>query len=442
MRTAGAVVMCAGGHGSSFAQQGASSGSAAEPGTTPVQAEASSPPAHAPSAAAPSTGEGINAGQPPTDTLQELREIETARQGTVDVPEAERPFEFLARKSSELEDAIGLKLGFAYTMLFQQASGGPGNRSGAAGDIDLLARWTVLGKGTKDTGQFVFASEYRFQIGSQPPSALGGQIGTLLGTTNSFTERTMVVKEAYWLQKLAEDHVRIGIGRADPENLVGGHRLQSANTAFFNKAFSTNPTIAYPGSGATAAIMVRPTDNFYIGGGAVNAYSRTTTMEIDELFEEWKLFTFGEIGYTPTIEGLGAGRYRVALWHIDEREKTDAPEDEGVSLILEQDFGPQWQAFARWAYADATVTNVRQVIEAGVGIKGLLGSPDNLTGLAFAWAEPRNGDREEKVFEVFHRWQVTGQSQLTLGVETIFDPVNAPGDDVLGVFSARLRLSF
>ena len=28
------------------------------------------------------------------------------------------------------------------------------------------------------------------------------------------------------------------------------------------------------------------------------------------------------------------------------------------------------------------------------------------------------------------------------GIEVIFDPSNAPDDDVLGVFSARLRVSF
>lgn len=417
-------------------------------GATEESALASGAPPAAPppgeSAAPPRSLEpGFSEGQPPTDVVQELSEISTRRRGSLAVPEAERPLDYLSGRAAELEEATGLRLGFAYTMLFQQASGGPGDRSAASGDVDLLAKWTLVGRGTKDFGQLVFAGEYRHQIGSQPPSALGGEIGTLIPTTNGFSERPMVVKEAYWIQRLFDDRLRVGLGRADSENLFGGHQMQSANTFFLNKAFSSNPTVSYPGSGTTAGASFRPVEHFFIAAGAANAYGRTTTMEIDELLEEWKLFTFGEVGFTPEVDGLGKGRYRVALWHIDEREKTGGPEDEGISLIIDQELGRSVQSFARYGYADGRATGVRTVVEAGLGLKGLLGSEDNLTGVAAAWAEPYSDEaRDEKIVEVFHRWQVTAQSQFTIGVEVIMDPGRAPDDDVLGVFSARLRLTF
>src|SRR5688500_3031598 len=39
----------------------------------------------------------------------------------------------------------GFDVGFAYTALFQQASGGPGERNAAGGDVDLFGTWRVIG---------------------------------------------------------------------------------------------------------------------------------------------------------------------------------------------------------------------------------------------------------------------------------------------------------
>ncbi len=249
-------------------------------------------------------------------------------------------------------------------------------------------------------------------------------------------------KPWYWVQSLFEGALRIGFGRADPENIFAGHKLQSANLFFLNKAFSTNPTVAYPGSGDVIAASLKPVEWFYVGGGIFNAYGNTTSIETSRLFDTWRVFSFGEIGFTPTIEGVGAGRYRVALWHIDARPDDGRPSDEGFSLIADQAVGEQWMIFARYGYSDAGVTNVRHLGEAGATYKGLLTGPESLTGFAAAIADPRSGDRQEKILEVFHRIQVTPQSQFTLGAQLIIDPVNAPDDDMLAVFSARFRIAF
>lgn len=366
--------------------------------------------------------------QPPTSIDEELNEI--------------RPGVAFKRQLDDFAAKTNIRIGIANTLLFQQASGGPGNRSAASGDLDLLIKWTAIGAGTKDTGVLAFAGEYRYQIGDQPPSALGGQIGTLLGTTNGFSERPPVVKELYWDQRLFEDHFRFAIGRIDPENLFGGHRLQSANTFFFNKAFSTNPTVAFPGQGAAAAAQWKPVSWFYLTGGITDANGKATVGNMDGFFSDHEFLTFGELGFTPTIEGLGAGRYRLAVWNLDAREAANTPSDNGVTVSLDQDFGKSLIAFARYGHADGDVTNVTNSIQCGVGIKDILG-PENMLGVAAAWSQPKDGSkRDEKVLEVFQRFQVTETTQFTIGVETIFDPSNAPGDGVIGVFSARLRVSF
>lgn len=75
-------------------------------------------------------------------------------------------------------------------------------------------------------------------------------------------------------------------------------------------------------------------------------------------------------------------------------------------------------------------------------LQGLFGSSSDLTGLAFAWAEPYENLRNENVLEAFHRFQLTGRVQFTLGMQLILDPSDAPDADAVGVFPARLRITF
>jgi len=131
-------------------------------------------------------------------------------------------------------------------------------------------------------------------------------------------------------------------------------------------------------------------------------------------------------------------------WYIDERDRdTFIPSDQGITLVAGQQLSDRFQVWARYAYADATITNIRQLAQAGLGYTGLFGSPSNMTGFAFSFAQPRSAQsREEKVAEVFERFQVSRFTQISVGAQAVFDPGNNPNTDVLGVFYARLRLAF
>jgi hypothetical protein len=348
----------------------------------------------------------------------------------------------LQREFDRIAEKTNIRFGLANTLLFQQASGGPGLRNAGGGDLDLLAKWVGIGAGTRDTGTLVLHGEYRYQIGDQAPAALGGQIGTLLKTTNGFGERPMVMKEAYWDQRLFEDRFRFVVGRVNPEILFGGHKLQSADTFFLNQAFSINPTVAYPGPGMAALAQIKPTSWLSIHGGITDANGQATTTDFEGFFKNHEYLEFGEVGLTPTIDGVGAGRYRLALWHIDAREQANQPGDNGFTVSCDQDFGESLIVFARYGHADGSVTNVTDSVQTGVGVKDLLGK-DSMFGAAVAWSAPKaEGERDEKTIEVFQRFQITQTIQFTLDAQAIFDPSNAPGDEVLGVFSARLRISF
>jgi hypothetical protein len=408
--------------------------------STASSAQGTTPPASrtAPSEAVPLDDPTV----PPAGTLEPpLDVIDRNPSNWLGIAPENEWLNFVRDPLRGLDERHGVAITGAYTVLFQQSIG-PGAQAAASGDFDLTLRWTPIGRGTKDTGSFYVAAEYRHDFGHlPPPSALGPQIGTLLATTNGFSDRGLAVKDAYYVQRLFEDRLRLGLGRVDAENLVGNHLLQSVNTSFLNVAFSKNPTIAFPGSGLGAAGSVRPVDWFYLSGGATNAYGSTTSVTLD-LVDEWRFFSFVEAGFTPMIENVGQARFRVAFWHMDARDRTGQPSDEGFSIIYDQTIGERITIFARYGYANGSLAPAKQSAQAGGAVSGLFGSEDDLTGLAFAWSEPEDDLRDEKVLELFHRLQLSGRIQVTLGAELIFDPSDAPDVSALGVVSARFRLSF
>ncbi|MBX3387360.1 MAG: carbohydrate porin [Phycisphaeraceae bacterium] len=382
-------------------------------------------------------------GEAPTSTPIELEDIYVPRRGVLDMPALDRPFDQIVDWSRSLEVAIGLRLGFAYTMVFQQATGGPGDRAGSAGDLDLFGTWTLLGRGTKNTGQLVFSGEYRHKIGPISAFDLRNEVGSLQRTTNGFNDRGWVVRDLYWVQRLFEDRLRLGIGRADPSDFFGSHWMQNLNASFFNRAFSANSVVPSPGHGTTGGFSIRPTDEFFITAGLSNMYGRSTINDWDTL-DEGDFFTFVEFGFTPTIKDLGRGRYRLLIWHADARVDNGNPSDRGFSIVADQELGEVLQIFARYGFADeGTLTGIRSSFEIGLGFRGLLGAPNNLTGAAFAYSTaPSGGGQDEKILETFHRWQLTGFTQFSIGAQAIIDPSNNPDDDVVGVFSARFRIAF
>jgi porin len=386
----------------------------------------------------------LSPGEATTVATAELAEIYGPNEGYFDRWGFNRPLDLLVDPLDKLYRETGLRLGAAYTMLYLQSMGGQaGGQARAGGDIDFMSSWTLIGRGTEDTGRLVFTGEYRFGVDDYPPSTLGRQMGTLIPPTNTFNSREWVVRDAYWIQRLFDARVRILIGRADPSDYVGAYWMQNVNNSFVNRHLSANPAIPFPGHGPMLGLSLRPTPDYYLTGGAANAYSNTEFVEIDSVFEYWDLFSFVEAGYTPTLTNLGPGRYAVGVWHMPQRDRTDQPEDYGFTLIADQRLSEDLQVFARYGYTDGTLTNIRHLGQTGLGFSGLGGRQDDLTGLAFSLAVPvSSASRNESVIETFHRFQMTANTQFSVGLQLIADPSNATAAEPAGVFYARLRVSF
>lgn len=402
----------------------------------------------APTEAAPASSDfGFTPGESPDSASAQVDDINRPLKGTFDLGRTTRALDSLRERADRLEQRSGLQLNAAYTMPFQQASGGPGDRSGGAGDFDLFAEWTFLGRGTDNPGQLIVTGEYRFGIGSQTPSQLRQVLGTLIGTTTGFNDRGLVLVNAYWMQRYRGGRFRTLVGRGDAGFFVGTHWMQSVDVSFMNRHFSGHPTMPSPGNGLMFGFSVHPNDFVYFTLGASDAYGDTEEIDTGSFFREGDHFTFGEIGITPNSERFGRGRYSIGVWHMDERTRLGLPSDRGYTLSLNQRPSERLTVFARFAFADATLdapgTDIRRLLQAGLGLRGMFSNPDDMFGIAVSAATPRpNGLREEKVLESFYRWQATRHSQLSFGAQAIRNPGRAPEPGTVGLFYVRLRTTF
>jgi len=384
-----------------------------------------------------SAGEGSESG---IDELERLQEPETPLLESADDP---GPSGWARGKFDSLYRETGLRLGFAATGLALKAYGAD-DPNGAAYDLDFMSAWTLVGRDTPDTGVLVATGEFREKIGNDPASAVGPQLGTLINTTNAFNDRGWVVRDAYWLQRFNGGKLRVLVGRADTSDFVGQQPMQNVNAMFVNRHLSANPTVPFPGHGPTIGVSYRPGDRFYVTGGVANGYATTTQSGLSSVSDS-DFFYSAEAGWTPQIEGMGAGRYSVMVWRIDSRTENgfDSPSDDGVTFVAGQQLSNRLQVWGRYGYANGATTNIRNLAQAGVGYIGLFGSPSNMSGLAASFAGPRSSaSRDEKVIEAFQRIQLARFTQLSVGFQFVFDPGNSPDEDRVELLYGRLRHAF
>jgi porin len=348
------------------------------------------------------------------------------------------------KKLNETTDKIGLKVGLSYTVVFQQASGGPGMRQAAGGDFDLFGDWRLIGpKGGDNIGSLYFAAENRHEFFTEiPPASLGGQIGSLWGTTNGFNEQVFTLRELYWQQNVAKDRFIARVGKIDPENYYNSNYWQSDSKYFMNQAFSSFPARAFPSNGLGVNLTSKLTDQWYISTGFQDAQGRKTTAGFDTFFGDFNLFSALEVGFTPTIKNMGRGTYRATVWYRDAGETNGKPHDAGFDISFDQFVTPNLIPFFRAGIGEGNINGIEDMISAGIGWQGKLITTSDIAGVAGAWGRPSNHNLNDQFeTEIFYRLQVSPDNQLTVGYQVIIDPVSDPGSDVVGVFELRWRVA-
>ncbi len=348
--------------------------------------------------------------------------------------------------NTRLDKDLGLSFSLAYTLSFQAATSGPGDRSGGEGDLDLFAAWRLIGeKDAPNAGTLNVNAQHIHTIGEVPPASLASEIGAAWGTSDGIGEsESFPVIQCYYEQWLFDDRIMIVVGKIDTTNYINTNRYADDTLYFMNRAFSSNPALNYPGNGLGAVIAGKLTESFYIGGCIADANGDETTSGFDTI-DEAEFFTALEAGFTLDINDLGEGNYRLSVWHTDEASDADLPEDHGIALSLDQELGGGIVPFARLAWSDADATGIEAIIAGGLAIEGPFSREEDVLGIGASWGRPSDDSLSDQfVAEMFYRLQLAPSIQCTLGGQVIVNAVerDSGDDEAVGVFEARLRIEF
>ncbi|MHC4612236.1 MAG: carbohydrate porin [Planctomycetota bacterium] len=358
------------------------------------------------------------------------------------------PFTWLRNEmqkvNNELDRAARLRIGFAWTALYQHASWTRNDDdNAAAADFDFFGRWRPLQ--TRQTlGYVIFQTQVRYELWQdQTPRELGREIGSLWGTANGFNTQSFNLRQLYWQQFLFNNELSYRIGKVDLGDVFNNNRLQSDNHFFLNAAFSDNPTMAYPENDFGGDITWRPHRLVYVAAGAANADDDNNSDTSNRSIRSSDWFTVAEVGFTPWFEDLGAGHYRLTAWYTDAGSSSGASSASGVSLSFDQDLGPRMLAFLRYGYTDGDLTTTEQIVAGGMAFRRPFGKNDDLAGIAAAWGRPAD-DRlgDQSVVEAFYRFQLTPAIEVTPDLQLIIEPTLAPEEDYVWVFGVRVRITF
>ena len=381
------------------------------------------------------------------NSVENLIEDDTSETGAILEKRISEPW-FEWKKS--IQEEHGLSLGFDYSAVTLQSNktGTSGEDNAAAGMLRFYGSWDLAGKGTKDTGAFIWKLEHRHKYTDVAPQGFGFDQGAVSLIEPPFNNDKLRLTNLYWRQRANDGKTTIIGGFLDSTDYVDVFALGSPWTGFLNLAFSigTN-TIYIPNDaafGLAAGTML--TDKTYIIAGLVDAYGDPTNplSSVDNFFDKNEYFSSVELGWTKSQDRIYLDNSHVTVWHVDESRDTGAPSGWGAAFHYVTYLNDNLMPFVRGGYADDGGTLMQKSLSLGLGYQKVAGR--DLLGVGYNWGEPNektfsSGLKNQQTLEVFYRFPLTEQFVLTPDIQYIINPALNPNRDSLWVVGLRARLA-
>lgn len=379
----------------------------------------------------------------PQDVLQRLHQSAGGRDGLFKYGPINLLLPAWQKAADELDEKTGIRIGFAYTLLYQDANDSLGPGDAAAGDFDFFGRWKAFSTESGFVGQLGFHAQDRHGFTDITPSELSESIGSIWKTTRAFNELSFRVDELWWDQKLPNDRVAFRIGTINSKNFFDQHRFKGQNLFFLSTPFSDSPTIAFPQRGFGLIARLSASEEFHITLGVSDANGSNRALDASTFFTEEEFFTAVDVLYTPVGEDQKQDRYSVTLWWIDERVGAGIPGGHGFSAVIEHEISTNVVPFLRYGYGTGAEIVIEHMISGGIGFIEPFGQKNDTLGIGAAWARPTDGTlRDQYGGEAFYRVQLTPVLSVTPGFQLIVNPSLNPTDDVIVLFEFRARIEF
>jgi len=339
-----------------------------------------------------------------------------------------------------LNEKHGLRLGTDYSTLYQRASDVvTGDKYAMSGALRFFGNWTLVGRGTKNSGSLVFKVEHRHKIGSDvAPAGFAGNVGYLGVTGTLYSDAKGVLVDLNWQQRFNNGAGGLVVGRFDPNDFIDVLGYANPWTTFSNVAILLNTSMAFPdaswGIGAGSWI-----NNQWYALGTVNDANGTIT---DTSFFEGgsELFKSVEIGWSPSRKDRYFNNINVTYWQVDEREALSIPKSDGIGISANKMLGEKWMLFGRVGWSDGLAPLMQKT--ATLGFIHRTNKHSDLLGLGVNLGDPSNEAlREQTTTEFFYRWQVAQNFAVTPSVQWLIDPAFNTNEDDIWIVGFRARFT-
>ena len=360
------------------------------------------------------------------------------------------------RWKQSLYDASGLKLGFAYNHLFQGVSEtlDGADSWGTASTVDLVGTWELLNRGKPNQGQLVFGVQGRWNWGTTDPENLGTvALGSLSRPGNTFAEYDPVflLRNFYWEQGSKEAGWIYRLGKITPDATLATSAHIAAPLTFTSTAGVGAFAIALPDSGLGTVVDWHLNDRVKVL--ALVSDSNANREDWGHI-DEGDLFKAVELGVKLFPRTEKAGWSKLTLWHNDgTRDGSSSngnlgPDGWGVFLKMEQELTADGRfiGIAKYGWSD----NNSALYKSQANLLFLYYDPDfigriqnDVIGVGMSYVEPAlKGTRGEYNPELFYRFPLFPQVDLTLTYHSIINPSLDRDNDHASAFSLRIRSVF
>jgi porin len=383
------------------------------------------------------TGDGPHFGGP--DAVENLLRDDAA----VDRPTL---FESWFQWKDGLTEKHGFSFSVDYSAAFLGSNESPNDDRASGGMVRFFGAWDLVGRGTKNTGSFIWKVEHRHAYTDVAPSGFGFNLGYVGLIEPPFSDQGTRLTNLYWRQRLAGGKVTLLGGLLDATDYVDVYALASPWTGFLNFAFSTGTTtLAGPNDaafGLAAGAML--TENLFLIGNIsdLNADPTKPGETIDSFFSDHEYFKSVEIGWTTAQDRIYLDNVHLTVWHADEREEAAQPSGWGANLSWTTYLAGKWLPFVRAGWADDGGSLTQKSVSIGFGYQPKPGR--NLLGFGLNWGQPNEDTWEpdlpdQYTAEIFYRWQISKAIAVTPDLQYIKNPALDPDTSSIWVFGLRMR---
>jgi hypothetical protein len=356
------------------------------------------------------------------------------------------------RKRREWNEKHGLELSYWYGALYQAGIGGDALSAGA-GEIAVAGSWAIWGDQTlprisddferfreRNPLSLKFRLRQRHAYGDRSPSELGVDLGAAWGVTDAFNDNGFEIPDLYIRQIIERWNTELRYGQLSVEDQLDGHSLRGVKRSFLNRAFSTNPAVAFPRFGAGATIKWKGDNGWDLTAAVTQVQASKTGDQVDFELTSDDLFYGVQAGYS--FEGWGGdpARVQALYWYSDPVKDIGLSSGNGFSLVAEQEFSAQRvRSFARFAHAEDVATDVSNLLAVGVGKER---GEFDLMGVGLGLGESSTTGDWQLVIEAFYRWQFAPELHITPDLQILVGEGFEGSGSVRLVPGIRGRLAF